>query len=94
MRNYVWWTIRSQPWEASTHATVDGILVITHWRTCTLPNSSSPSSLVKVCPIYDEGHIKLMLDYNNSRIMDFQTVEKFTSNALAIQDAARMRQFL
>ena len=41
--------------------------------------------------IYDRP---LMLDYNNSRIMDFQTVEKFTSNALAIQDAARMRQFL
>jgi hypothetical protein len=35
-----------------------------------------------------------MSDYNNSRIMDFQTVEKFTSNALAIQDAARMRKFL
>ncbi|KAJ9118196.1 hypothetical protein QFC22_004100 [Naganishia vaughanmartiniae] len=29
-------------------------------------------------------------DYNNSRMMDFQTVDKFTSNALAIQDAARM----
>ncbi|WVQ79396.1 hypothetical protein IAT38_001493 [Cryptococcus sp. DSM 104549] len=29
-------------------------------------------------------------DYNNSRIMDFQTVDKFTSNALAIQDAPRM----
>lgn len=26
-------------------------------------------------------------DYNNSRLMDFQTVDKFTSNALAIQDA-------
>lgn len=25
--------------------------------------------------------------------MDFQTVQKFTSNALAIQDAARMRQY-
>ena len=24
--------------------------------------------------------------------MDFQTVQKFTSNALAIQDAARMRK--
>ncbi|KAL7424937.1 hypothetical protein Q5752_000624 [Cryptotrichosporon argae] len=29
-------------------------------------------------------------DYNNSRIMDFQTVDKFTSNQLAIQDATRM----
>ncbi|WWC65686.1 uncharacterized protein I303_108307 [Kwoniella dejecticola CBS 10117] len=29
-------------------------------------------------------------DYNNSRIMDFQTVDKYTSNALAIQDAPRM----
>ncbi|KAK4685290.1 phospholipase D1/2, partial [Tremellales sp. Uapishka_1] len=29
-------------------------------------------------------------DYNNSRIMDFQTVDNFTSNALAIQDAPRM----
>lgn len=29
-------------------------------------------------------------DYNNSRMMDFQTVDKFTSNALAIQDAPRM----
>ncbi|ORX37927.1 hypothetical protein BD324DRAFT_623854 [Kockovaella imperatae] len=29
-------------------------------------------------------------DYNNSRIMDFQTVDKFTSNALAIQEAPRM----
>ncbi|KAL1408303.1 hypothetical protein Q8F55_005109 [Vanrija albida] len=29
-------------------------------------------------------------DYNNSRIMDFQTVDKYTSNALAIQDAGRM----
>ena len=35
---------------------------------------------------------QLTLDYNNSRIMDFQTVQKFTSNALAIQDAARMRK--
>lgn len=26
-------------------------------------------------------------DYNNSRLMDFQTVDQFTSNALAIQDA-------
>jgi phospholipase D1/2 len=34
----------------------------------------------------------LTADYNNSRIMDFQTVQKFTSNALAIQDAARMRE--
>jgi phospholipase D1/2 len=25
--------------------------------------------------------------------MDFQTVQKFTSNALAIQDAARMREY-
>jgi phospholipase D1/2 len=33
----------------------------------------------------------LCADYNNSRIMDFQTVEEFTSNALAIQDAPRMR---
>ncbi|EIW71690.1 hypothetical protein TREMEDRAFT_71238 [Tremella mesenterica DSM 1558] len=29
-------------------------------------------------------------DYNNSRIMDFQTVDKYTSNAIAIQDAPRM----
>ncbi|WWD20129.1 hypothetical protein CI109_104605 [Kwoniella shandongensis] len=29
-------------------------------------------------------------DYNNSRIMDFQTVDKYTSNALAIQEAPRM----
>ncbi|WOO77674.1 Phospholipase D1 [Vanrija pseudolonga] len=29
-------------------------------------------------------------DYNNSRIMDFQTVDKYTSNALAIQEAGRM----
>ena len=28
-------------------------------------------------------------DYNNSRLMDFQTVDKFTSNALAIQDAGK-----
>lgn len=36
---------------------------------------------------------RLIPDYNNSRIMDFQTVQKFTSNALAIQDAARMREY-
>jgi phospholipase D1/2 len=36
----------------------------------------------------------IRVDYNNSRIMDFQTVQKFTSNALAIQDAARMRELL
>nr|ODN91177.1 phospholipase D [Cryptococcus depauperatus CBS 7841] len=29
-------------------------------------------------------------DYNNSRVMDFQTVDKYTSNALAIQDTPRM----
>ncbi|EJT48644.1 hypothetical protein A1Q1_02371 [Trichosporon asahii var. asahii CBS 2479] len=29
-------------------------------------------------------------DYNNSRVMDFQTVDKFTSNELAIQDTTRM----
>ncbi|KAI9633008.1 uncharacterized protein MKK02DRAFT_40389 [Dioszegia hungarica] len=29
-------------------------------------------------------------DYNNSRVMDFQTVEKYTSNALAIQTTSRM----
>lgn len=33
-----------------------------------------------------------IIDYNNSRIMDFQTVEKYASNALAIQDATRMRE--
>ena len=31
-------------------------------------------------------------DYNNSRVMDFQTVEKYTSNALAIQSTTRMRK--
>lgn len=31
-------------------------------------------------------------DYNNSRVMDFQTVDKFTSNELAIQDTTRMRK--
>lgn len=31
-------------------------------------------------------------DYNNSRVMDFQTVDKFTSNELAIQDTTRMRE--
>lgn len=30
-------------------------------------------------------------DYNNSRLMDFQTVDQFTSNALAIQDAGQSR---
>lgn len=30
-------------------------------------------------------------DYNNSRVMDFQTVDKYTSNALAIRDTPRMR---
>jgi len=30
-------------------------------------------------------------DYNNSRLMDFQTVDQFTSNALAIQDAGQYR---
>ncbi|EAL20780.1 hypothetical protein CNBE1430 [Cryptococcus deneoformans B-3501A] len=29
-------------------------------------------------------------DYNNSRVMDFQTVDKYVSNALAVQDTARM----
>ncbi|KIR56547.1 phospholipase D [Cryptococcus gattii Ru294] len=29
-------------------------------------------------------------DYNNSRVMDFQTVDKYTSNALAVQVTARM----
>ncbi|OWZ44706.1 phospholipase D [Cryptococcus neoformans c45] len=29
-------------------------------------------------------------DYNNSRVMDFQTVDKYISNALAVQDTARM----
>lgn len=31
-------------------------------------------------------------DYNNSRVMDFQTVDKYTSNALAIRDTPRMRK--
>lgn len=38
------------------------------------------------------GSTTLTTDYNNSRIMDFQKVDKFASNALAIQDAARMRE--
>lgn len=33
-------------------------------------------------------------DYNNSRVMDFQTVDKYTSNELAIQDTTRMRKLL
>ena len=55
------------------------------------------NSLKQARPANNDGQMlvqatEVNYDYNNSRVMDFQTVDKFTSNELAIQDTTRMRK--